>query len=175
MAVKKEQLNLTYDALAFKVFMDSGETSFYGKEIYIVPGLAGNKDIFMQLLGNVGGYARLNDFDKDIDVVIFPDSVMNRLKEGYKDEFIRTLEDLINNNNTPYRKLWFTTEERVIDFMKTRANGRIRQNKKDLKDKNNSEDLNQRILDSIDVDESMLDMIKRYLESTKEPRQQELF
>lgn len=75
MAVKKEQLNLTYDALAFKVFMDSGETYFYGKEIYIVSGLAGNKDIFMQLLGNVGGYARLNDFDKDIDVVIFSDSV----------------------------------------------------------------------------------------------------
>lgn len=175
MAVKKEQLNLTYDALAFKVFMDSGETYFYGKEIYITPGLAGNKDIFMQLLGNVGGYARLNDFDKDIDVVIFSDSVMSRFKEGDKDEFIQSLETLINGNNTPYRKLRFTTEERVIDYMKTRANGRIRQNKKDLKDESNAADLNQRILASIDRDELMLDMIKRYLESTKEPKQQELF
>lgn len=175
MAVKKEQLNLTYDTLAFKVFMDSGETYFYGKEIYITSGLAGNKDIFMQLLGNVGGYARLNDFDKDIDVVIFSDSVMSRFKEGDKDAFIQLLETLINGNNTPYRKLRFTTEERVIDYMKTRANGRIRQNKKDLNDKSNTADLNQRILASIDSDELMLDMVKRYLGSTKELKQQELF
>ena len=100
---------------------------------------------------------------------------MNRFKEGDKDAFIQLLETLINGNNTPYRKLRFTTEERVIDYMKTRANGRIRQNKKDLNDKSNTADLNQRILASIDRDNLMLDMVKRYLESAQEPKQQELF
>lgn len=175
MAVKKEKLELTYEALVFKIFMDSSESSFYGKEIFITSGLAGKKDIFMQLLGNVGGYARLNDFDKDIDVVIFTDSMVRRYKDGDKDTFIQSLEDLINASNTPYRKLRFTTEERVLDYMKTRANGRIRQNKKDLNAKDNSEDLNSRINNSIDRDELMLDMLKRYSESAKELQQQSLF
>lgn len=175
MAIKKEKVNITYDALWFKVFMDSNETSLYGKEIFISTGLAGKKDIFMQLLGNVGGYARTNDFDKDIDVVILSDNIITRFKEGDKDKFIQMIEELINSNNTPYRKLRFTTEALVLFYLKTRANGRIRQNKKDLKDKENSMDLNQRISESIDYDELMLDLLKKYNESTKEPQQQNLF
>ena len=53
MAIKKENVNLTYDALWFKTFMDSGELTFYNREIFISPGMAGRLDIFMQLLGNV--------------------------------------------------------------------------------------------------------------------------
>lgn len=171
----KTVVNLTYEALEFKIFMDSLDINFYGKEIFISTGLAGKKDIFMQMLGNVGGYARMVDFDKDITVVIISDNMMQRFKEGDKDVFIQMIEDKINTNNTPYRKLKFTTEERVLDYMDTRAKGRISQNKKDLKDKTNTEDLNERINASITRDEVMLDMIKRYKESTKIPQQQDLF
>ena len=38
MAIKKENVNLTYDALWFKTFMDSGEMTFYNREIFISPG-----------------------------------------------------------------------------------------------------------------------------------------
>lgn len=171
----KTVVNLTYEALEFKIFMDSLDINFYGKEIFISTGLAGKKDIFMQMLGNVGGYARMVDFDKDITVVIISDNMMQRFKEGDKDVFIQMIEDKINANNTPYRKLKFTTEERVLDYMDSRAKGRISQNKKDLKDKTNTEDLNERINASITRDEVMLDMIKRYKESTKIPQQQDLF
>lgn len=171
----KTMINLTYEALEFKIFMDSLDINFYGKEIFISTGLAGTKDIFMQMLGNVGGYARMVDFDKDITIVIISDEMMNRFKEGDKDQFIQMIEDKINANNTPYRKLKFTTEERVLDYMDTRARGRISQNKKDLKDKTNAADLNERINASIDRDELMLDMVKRYKESTKIPQQQDLF
>ena len=41
MAIKKENVNLTYDALWFKTFMDSGELTFYNREIFISPGMAG--------------------------------------------------------------------------------------------------------------------------------------
>lgn len=171
----KTVVNLTYEALEFKIFMDSLDINFYGKEIFISTGLAGKKDIFMQMLGNVGGYARMVDFDKDITVVIISDNMMQRFKEGDKDVFIQMIEDKINANNTPYRKLKFTTEERVLDYMDTRAKGRISQNRKDLKDKTNTEDLNERINASITRDEVMLDMIKRYKESMKIPQQQDLF
>lgn len=33
MATKKDKVNITYDALWFKIFMDSGDTYFYGKEL----------------------------------------------------------------------------------------------------------------------------------------------
>lgn len=171
----KTTINLTYEALEFKIFMDSLDIKFYGKEIFISAGLAGKKDTFAQLLGNVGGYARMVDFDKDISVVILSDNMMKRFKEGDKDQFLQMIEDKINAANTPYRKLKFTTEERVLDYMNTRARGRMSQNKKDLKDKDNSKDLNTRIQESIDSDELMLDMVKRYKESTKVPQQQDLF
>lgn len=115
------------------------------------------------------------DFDKDITIVILSDNMMQRFKQGDKDAFIQMIEDKINASNTPYRKLKFTTEERVLDYMDSRARGHVLQNKKDLKDKKNSADLNERIQAAIDRDELMLDMVKRYKESTKIPQQQDLF
>ena len=175
MATKKGSVNLTYDALWFKIFMDSYDIKYYGREIFISSGLAGRQDVFMQMLGNVGGYARMNDFNKDIDVVIVSNYLMDRFKNGEKNDFFQKLEDAINANNTPYRKLKFTTENLLLDYLKDRANGRIRQNQKDLKDKNNTVDLNERIEASIEKDQVMLDLIKKYKESTKEPQQQNLF
>lgn len=175
MAIKKENVNLTYDALWFKTFMDSGEMTFYNREIFISPGMAGRLDIFMQLLGNVGGYARTTNFDKDIDVVVVSDYLMKKFKNGEKDEFFQMLEDLINANANPYRKLKFVTESIVLDYLNTRANGQLRQNKKDLKDKDTTPTLKEAIMQGIDRDELMLGMIKKYKDSTKEPQQQNLF
>lgn len=175
MAIKKENVNLTYDALWLKTFMDSGEMTFYNREIFISPGMAGRLDIFMQLLGNVGGYARTTNFDKDIDVVVVSDYLMKKFKNGEKDEFFQMLEDLINANATPYRKLKFVTESIVLDYLNTRANGQLRQNKKDLKDKDTTPTLKEAIMQGIDRDELMLGMIKKYKDSTKEPQQQNLF
>lgn len=85
------------------------------------------------------------------------------------------LEDLINASATPYRKLKFTTEAMVLDSLNTRANGQLRQNKKDLKDKDTTSTMKEAINQGIDRDELMLDMIRKYKESTKEPQQQNLF
>lgn len=175
MATKKDKVSITYDALWFKIFMDSGDTYFYGKEIYISPGFAGNIDRFTQLLGNVGGYARFNDFGKDIDVVILSDRLLSRFCDGDKDEFIQLLEDSINANNTPFRKLKFTTETIVLEYLGNRAKGRTRQNQKDLKDEKLSDELVTKINDSIEVDQLMLDQLKSYKDSIKEPQQQKLF
>lgn len=171
MAAKKENVNLTYDALWFKIFMDSLDIKFYGKEIFISSGLAGNQSVFMQMLGNIGGYARTTDFDKDIDVVIISDKMLDNFKRGIKDGFIQMLEDKINGSNTPYRKLKFTTENLLLETLKTRANGRIRTNSKDLKDEKNTIELNALITQAIERDELMLSMIKRYKDSAKEVQQ----
>ena len=167
MAAKKENVNLTYDALWFKIFMDSLDIKFYGKEIFISSGLAGNQSVFMQMLGNIGGYARTTDFDKDIDVVIISDKMLDNFKSGIKDGFIQMLEDKINGSNTPYRKLKFTTEYLLLETLKTRANGRIRTNTKDLKDEKNTIELNALITQAIERDELMLSMIKRYKDSAR--------
>lgn len=85
------------------------------------------------------------------------------------------LEDLINGSATPYRKLKFTTESIVLESLNTRASGQLRQNKKDLKDKNTTPQMIEAINQGIERDELMLGMIKKYKESTKEPQQQNLF
>ncbi|MGL5894752.1 MAG: hypothetical protein ACRCZM_09090 [Bacteroidales bacterium] len=172
---KKDSVNLTYDALWFKIFMDSGDMSFYGKEAFITKGLSGREDTFLQLLGNLGCYARLSSFEKDITILIISDSMMVQYLNGYKDPFIQEVEDKINGSNTPYRKLKFITEAGVLEHMRIRANGRTTQNKKDLKDENISDSLRERINQSIEKDQLLLDMIKRYKESSKEPIQQRLF
>jgi hypothetical protein len=76
---------------------------------------------------------------------------------------------------TPYRKLKFTTESIVLESLNTRASGQLRQNKKDLKDKNTTPQMIEAINQGIERDELMLGMIKKYKESTKEPQQQNLF
>lgn len=168
MAAKKENVNLTYDALWFKIFMDSLDIKFYGKEIFISSGLAGNQGVFMQLIGNIGGYARMVDFEKDIEVVVISDKMLSDFKSGIKDEFIQLVEDRINESNTAFRKLKFTTENLLLETLKTRANGRIKTNTKDLKDEKNTLELNALITQAIERDELMLSMIKRYRDSAKE-------
>ena len=81
------------------------------------------------------------------------------------------LEDKINGSNTPYRKLKFTTENLLLETLKTRANGRIRTNSKDLKDEKNTIELNALITQAIERDELMLSMIKRYRDSVNEIQQ----
>ena len=123
----------------------------------------------------MGGYARTTNFDKDLDVVVVSDYLMNKFKSGEKDEFFQMLEDLINGSATPYLKLKFTTESIVLESLNTRASGQLRQNKKDLKDKNTTPQMIEAINLGIERDELMLGMIKKYKESIKEPQQQNLF
>lgn len=175
MSIKKDKVNITYEALWFKIFMDSNEQSMYEKEVFVTQGLSGNNDLFMQMIGNVGGYARQSDFDKDIDVVIFSDKMMSDFKGGYKDPFIQSLEDAINANNTPLRKLRFTTEELLLDYFKSRATSRLNQDKKDAKGKNNSSDLKQMLEECIEEDKVMLDILKKYGNSFSNPIQKEMF
>lgn len=111
------------------------------------------------------------NFDKDLDVVVVSDYLMNKFKSGEKDEFFQMLEDLINASATPYRKLKFTTESIVLESLNTRASGQLRQNKKDLNDKNTTPQMIEAINQGIERDELMLGMIKKYKESAKEVQQ----
>lgn len=175
MSIKKEKVNITYDAIWLKIFMDSDELSMYGKEVFVTKDIAGDKNILLQMIGNVGGFARMVDFDKDITLVIFSDSMLNKLRNGDKDPFIQQLEDLINGSNTPYRKLIFTSETLVLDYFKTRAAGRLNQDKKDSKSKSNSPELNQMLKESIEEDKVMIDMLKKYNASDNKAKQAEIF
>lgn len=175
MSIKKEKVNITYDAIWLKIFMDSDELSMYGKEVFVTKDIGGDKNILLQMIGNVGGFARMDNFDKDIILVIFSDNILNRLKNGDKDPFIQQVEDLINGSNTPYRKLIFTSETLVLDYFKTRATGRLNQDKKDSKSRSNSPELNQILQDSIKEDKVMIDMLKKYSDSTNKGKQAEMF
>lgn len=175
MAIKKDKIILNYDTVWFKTFMDSYDVKFYNREVFVTNGLRGRSDIFMQMLGNIGAYARTVNFDKDVDVIVFSDYVIDDLKHGFQNDFIIDLEKRINASNTPYRKLKFTTEALLLDFLKTRATGSLRQNQKSLKEEKNSIELNISLEHAIERDEQMLHLLKIYKDSASEPKQIELF
>ena len=100
--------------------------------------------------------------------MVISDKMLSDFKSGIKDEFIQLVEDRINESNTAFRKLKFTTENLLLETLKTRANGRIKTNTKDLKDEKNTLELNALITQAIERDELMLSMIKRYRDSAKE-------
>lgn len=45
MSIKKEKVNITYDAIWLKIFMDSDELSMYSKEVFVTKDIAGDKNI----------------------------------------------------------------------------------------------------------------------------------
>lgn len=172
MAQKKNPVSITYDALWLKIFMDSNETNLYDKDVFITDGIIGNIDILSQLIGNVGGRARNDNFDKDINVVIFSDKMLLKYKDdGYKDTFIQEIENRINASNTPYRKMIFLSETIILDSFTDRAKGLLKMNKKDVNNKLITTEDKKFLQGAIERDENMLSMIKDY----KEPKQTSLF
>lgn len=170
METTKKNVCITYDGLCLKIFMDSNETSMYGKEVFITNGMSGDVNILYQMIGNVGGYARNLDFDKDIDVIIFSDKIISDLRKNIKCSFIEHLEDFLNQKNTPYRKLRFISETNLLDYLNMRARSRLVQDKKDSNNKKISPDLKWMAVDSLEMDTNLLEMVKKYRASIKNSR-----
>jgi len=164
MGYEDKPVNITYDALWLKSYVDSENIYVYDKDVFVAHGLFGRKDVFMQMIGNIGGRARSENFDKDISLVIISDDIMNRFRNGDKDAFVVDLESRINMSNTPYRKLTFTTEALFLKYLKTRATTKLRINRQDFKDKTNTEEDNGVIKNAIERDELMICLLKKYKE-----------
>ncbi len=118
---KKESVKITSEGLNLLTIMNYSSidelNGFYGKEVFFTSSFEGNTDYLFQALGNLGAFARNKDLDKDIDVVI----ISNKIIENVEDNFIVDLENRLNQNSSPYRRLKFISENHLIWYLENRA------------------------------------------------------
>jgi hypothetical protein len=150
---KKEYIKLTHEGLNLLTIMNFsgiGDTGgFYNKEVYFTDGFAGNVLLLSQCLGNLGAYPQTNDLDSDIHCIIISNNIMDNPDSQLYRDFVSDMEARLNQNNSPYRRIRFITENHLIWYLENR-----------IKLKN---------------DDQLDDLLKKYRQSRKENTQQELF
>lgn len=118
--------------------------SLYQREVFFAGKFEGNKSLLFQAIGNYGAYARDADFQKDISLVIISNKVLKDFEEGIIDPFIPELENKLNQNNSPYRRMKFISEDHLVWYIENRIN----QTKDELTE----------------------DLLKKYKDSCKQPK-----
>ncbi|MEA4918157.1 hypothetical protein [Proteiniphilum sp.] len=120
---KKEEVKITPEGIKLLTVMCySGYTDgFYGKEVYFTDGFEGNTQYLYQALGNIGAYARNRDIDSDISYVIIGNKIVKNPDSDLYNSFVTEFESLLNQNNSPYRKMYFITEDQLIWKIESRA------------------------------------------------------
>lgn len=121
---KKETIKLTSEGLQLVTVLDYSSIAemngFYQKEVFFTNGFKGNKSLLYQALGNLGAYARDYDFDKEISLVVISNLILDNFYQGIEHPFIKELEEKLNQNSSPYRRMKFITEEQLIWYIENR-------------------------------------------------------
>ncbi|MDR1883720.1 MAG: hypothetical protein LBR26_13190 [Prevotella sp.] len=150
---KKETVKLTPEGLQLVTVLDYGSIAemngFYQKEVFFTAGFEGEKSYLYQALGNLGAYARDYDFDKDISLVIIGNGILESYKNGNPQSFIPELEEKLNMNSSPYRRMKFISEDQLTWYLENRI--------------------------KLTEDEQLAGLIKKYRESKKKCSSGNLF
>lgn len=121
---KKETVKLTPEGLRLVTMLDYSSIAemngFSQKEVFFSDGFKGNKSLLYQCLGNLGAYARDYDFDKDISLTIISNSILEDYYNGITHPFIIELEEKLNQNNSPFRRLKYISEDHLIWYIENR-------------------------------------------------------
>lgn len=123
---KKEFIKLTPEGLNLLTVLDYSRIAdingFSQKEVFFTEGFSGNKSLLYQALGNLGAFCRDYDFDKDISLVVISNSLLNSFeKNPDAPSFLKKLEEYLNKNNSPYRRMRFISEDQLIWYIENRV------------------------------------------------------
>ncbi|GAB6120972.1 hypothetical protein [Dysgonomonas termitidis] len=150
---KKETVKLTPEGLQLTTVLHYSSIAemngFYGKEVFFTTGFKGDKSYLYQALGNFGAFARDYDYDKDISLVIISNAIIDSYRNEIVHPFISDLEEKLNLNSSPYRRMKFISEDQLIWYIENRI--------------------------SLTKDKLTDSLIRKYKESKKEIRMDSLF
>lgn len=120
---KKEEIKITPEGIKFLTIMcySGYGDSFYKKDVFFTDGFEGNTQYLYQALGNIGAYARNRDIDSDISYVVIGNKILKDTNGDLYKSFVNKFESLLNQNNSPYRKVYFITEDQLIWKIESRA------------------------------------------------------
>ena len=121
---KKEYVKLTPEGLRLVTVLDSSSIAeingFYQNEVFFTEGFKDSVHMLFQCLGNFGAFAHQNKLDKDVAIVIISNSLLDSFDSGLRPEFIQNLEDKLNQNNSPFRRLRILSEDQLITYIENR-------------------------------------------------------
>jgi len=150
---KKEIVQITLEGLKLLTVLNYSSIAeingFYGKEVYFTDGFNSEILCLFQALGNVGAFARNKELEGDIHCIIVSNIIMNNPDSELYISFVSELQEKLNQNNSPFRRIKIFSEDQLIWYMENRA--------------------------KITNDSQLSDLIKRYKSSIKQPTQQQLF
>jgi hypothetical protein len=101
--------------------LNSKTNPFYNKNIFFTGGLRGNRFVYFQILGNLGGTANDFDFSIQTDYYVISDSIIEKLILGIKDIQLEELEQKINAKGKKYKHLQIITEEALLKHIMKRC------------------------------------------------------
>ena len=150
---KKECVKITPEGLNMVMILNYSSIAemngFYGKEVFFTESFEGNAQYLFQALGNFGAFVRSKDFDKDINCIVIANKIITKIEEGKEVSFISDLEEKLNQNNSPYKRIKLISEDHLIWYIENRV-------------KNTNDDVTN-------------ELMKKYKASKKEKKQDELF
>jgi hypothetical protein len=122
--MEKKEVKLTKEGLELVTvlnYSNLGEMSgFYDREIFFTGGFSGDLKYLFVCMGYIGGHPRSEDLNNDIDFVILSDKLLNTFDLDNMDVFFVELEGKLNQNNSPYRRIKFISEEHLIAYLEKR-------------------------------------------------------
>ena len=112
-------LNMNYDLLIRHQLPYGDKINPYsGREIYICDGIAGDKSMLEQMLGNLAAWSCSHIEDDDINTFLLSDKTVENLKNGIKDDTIQAIERLYNKSKSIIFEYLFIIEGDVLNFVK---------------------------------------------------------
>jgi hypothetical protein len=121
---KKEFVKITPEGLNLLMVMNYDcieGLGFYGKELFFSDGFSGDKQYLFQAFGNIGAFVRDYDLDKDVSYIILSNGIIEHYNDKGSHPFISDIEERINQNNSPYRKIKLLSEEQIVRYLKNRS------------------------------------------------------
>ena len=99
---------------------EGGNNVLARKELYIGGGLAGDRDCFAQITGNLGACGDYTIYP-ETNLCVLSDSTLQKLQLGEKDETIRYIQDYYNGGRSTTFELSFISEGDILRFVKERV------------------------------------------------------
>jgi hypothetical protein len=119
--MKKQKVKLTKEGLELVTalcYSTIGEMSgFYDKEVFFTEGFKGDVKYLYQLTGNLGGHPRYENLNEEVNCIILSNKILDTFDSN---AFFVDLENKLNQNNSPYRRIKFISEDQLIQYFENR-------------------------------------------------------
>ena len=116
----KKNLDFTYEHFVkHRVEFKDGYNVIARKELYIGGGLAGDRDSFAQIMGNLGACGDYSIYS-ETNLCVLSDSTLDKLQLGKKDDTILYIQEYYNGGRSTTFELLFITESDILSFVRNR-------------------------------------------------------